>query len=117
MMMGSYAHPPVPGHHLFTWIPKRYLVTGAHVETTALLTGAVNLTVTQSLTFTTSHHYKALVSFPNYPYIVRAYHQIPVAPEDIPKTAITTPFGLFEFSIHMPFGLRNAAQTFQRFMD
>ena len=39
-----------------------------------------------------------------------------MSPEDVPKTAVITPFGLFEF-LRMPFGLKNSAQAFQRLMD
>jgi hypothetical protein len=48
--------------------------------------------------------------------LVKGYHPIPVAAADIPKMGIIKPFGLFEY-LFMPFGLPNAAQTFQRMMD
>ena len=46
----------------------------------------------------------------------KGYYKIPMAAEDIPKTAIVTPFRMFEF-LRLPFGLRNAWNTFQRMMD
>jgi hypothetical protein len=44
------------------------------------------------------------------------YWQIPVRPEDREKTTFTSLEGLYLF-LRMPFGLRNAPVTFQRFVD
>lgn len=46
----------------------------------------------------------------------RAFHHITVEQQDIKKTTVNTLFGLFEFR-KMPFGLKNAAQSWQRFIN
>jgi hypothetical protein len=46
----------------------------------------------------------------------KAYHQIPIAKADVPKTVIATLFGLFEF-LFITFGLKNTAQALKGFKD
>lgn len=48
--------------------------------------------------------------------LTSGFHQIQVHPDSIPKTAFNTDKGHFEFT-RMPFGLKNAAGTFQKLMN
>lgn len=49
-------------------------------------------------------------------YLIGAHYQICLAAEDNAGTAVITPFGPFK-CLRMPFGLRNAPQTFERFVN
>ena len=69
--------------------------------------------VRQLTDFTSELHGKSIFSKID---LLKGYHQIPVADNDVPKTAVITPFGLYIFP-RCPFGLKNAGQDFQRLMD
>ncbi len=101
----------VNGHLLYTWFPS-------------LLENGGPAGISDALTITPDpvphlHDFTVNVAgatiFSKFD-LVRSYHQVPVHPDDIGKTAIVTPFVFWEF-LRMPFDLKNAAQSFQRMMD
>jgi hypothetical protein len=99
----------VPGQR-YTWYPRT--MAGALVVTTGLSTQAPSRIANLLRHIHDYFHHRAGCTIFSTIDIVRAYQQIPVHQDDVLKTAITTPFGLFEFPF-MSFGLRNPAQTFQ----
>ena len=48
--------------------------------------------------------------------LAMGYHQVEMHPEDRKKTALSIPFGLFQYNV-MPFGLATAPATFMRLMS
>ena len=48
--------------------------------------------------------------------LLKRYYQVPMHPEVVSKTTVTTQFGTFTLN-YSCFGLRNARVTFQQIMD
>ena len=91
-------------------------MTGALAEITGHLVAAPPQIITRFLICTTSPAHFTERPFSPKLILCELPTRFQLRRQTFKKTAITTPFRLFEF-LQMPFGLRNAAQTFQRFID
>ena len=84
------------GYHHYTWCPKNTVI-GAFVETiVSLMLELFQIVILCHIYTKFAQTLSGTTIFPKID-LVRAYNQISVAPERIPTTAITTPFGLFKF--------------------
>nr|VZI43906.1 unnamed protein product [Spirometra erinaceieuropaei] len=108
----AFGRPRAPGCPICIWFQRQHQATGDPVATNMhfnndTITDCYPAPHLQNLTGVLFG--KEVLSKIDF---VRAFHQILVAPEDIPEITVTTLFDSLEF-IHMLFSLRNADQTFQ----
>ncbi|GFS83719.1 protein KIAA0100 [Nephila pilipes] len=78
-----------------------------------MLFSSSEISFTYKQQFLSANSDQLVVAFDNHEIFT---FEIPIAPDEVHKTAIWTPFGLFESS-QVQFGLCNASSTFQRFID
>ncbi|XP_066967808.1 uncharacterized protein [Macrobrachium rosenbergii] len=95
-------------------VGQKHLLDTDSCQSLPLSTGPMAPTICSAA----PHQYSQLLTeFPDvFKPKLRQKSGVPVVPEDIPKTAIITPFRSYVFTFST-FGLRNAGATFQRLMD
>ena len=103
-------------HLPYIWFPKKGSDDWYHVGDYKAINAQVKedkYPIASIVDFTSELHGTTIFSHID---LVKAFHQIPIDPEDVHKTAICTPFELFK-STQIQFGLGNTSSTFQRFIN